>query len=612
MKDIPKHSFEEEFRKAFEEAEATPSPKLWAQIDADLANKEASQYKRKLYIYKLRVAAAAVIAFGFLGIWVLSSQFSGSSLADLPQQTNGSQSNTQTGNAPADGSVPETGTDTPALAQNSSTRSAENSPESASTESNHDNVLAGKNKLAGENNKQTQQSNRSRIAGNGSNISATAPEALALSSETEKVRKSANQPVKEKSMINPTTPAIAKNTNKAKSVAKEPATVLPAAPATKNQITEEEKNIALLPETTTTSPITPAANTPVATRTDFSQTGPAAGNFSAYTFSHINRQVEHLEDNMNLQAPSVRVKPNPNVYIEEEKEVEGGKSVSRWAVGLSFAPSQFNPNIQVNPQASASLSHVRNSYFNTAAPVSTGNTIQPNAVVGKELENAQSVNLSYNVGMNVNYALSKKFSLQSGLLYLYNQSQITTDNYLQNISNQEKYPEFMALIQPAASNSNNLQLYSDPLPASAPTMDAALQNITDRYATSYPGVTEVMVYNMYQYLSIPLSLHYKLIDKKVSTHVGAGVAADVFMKNTIGNPEENITNQEFNRNNNGPYRKMGFSGLVSAKVKYKISSRYSVYVEPSYRTALTPFTNSLIVSSRPNAFGIGTGFQYRF
>jgi hypothetical protein len=37
-----------------------------------------------------------------------------------------------------------------------------------------------------------------------------------------------------------------------------------------------------------------------------------------------------------------------------------------------------------------------------------------------------------------------------------------------------------------------------------------------------------------------------------------------------------------------------------------------VYVEPSYRAALTAFTNSAIVSSRPNSFGIGTGFNYRF
>jgi hypothetical protein len=175
----------------------------------------------------------------------------------------------------------------------------------------------------------------------------------------------------------------------------------------------------------------------------------------------------------------------------------------------------------------------------------------------------------------------------------------------------------MALIQPTASSSsqNDMGFTNMPVPSSLPTADGFQnmeQSIAEKYAMSYPGITEIMVYNTYQYLSVPLSLHYKVLDKKVSTDLGAGLSADVFMKNTIGNPQENVAKEEFNRSSKGPYRGLGLSGLLSAKVHYKISSRYSVYLTPSYRTALTSFTNSLTVSSRPNAFGIGTGFQYRF
>jgi hypothetical protein len=274
--------------------------------------------------------------------------------------------------------------------------------------------------------------------------------------------------------------------------------------------------------------------------------------------------------------------------------------------------------MQVNPQASASLSNARNNYYGRTAPsaISTGNTLQTNTTVGNDLEKAQSVNLSYNLGVSLDYALSEKFSLQSGLFYLYNNSQITTDHYLQNINNQEKYPEFMALIQPASSGPNGYALDATTQYSNSPGPSSGFQNMelvmADKYVNSYPGVSEIMVYNTYQYLSIPLSLHYKLLDQKVSTEIGAGVAADIFMKNTIGNPDENIATQEFNRSSSGPYRDLGFSGLVSARVNYQFSSRYNVYVVPSYRTALTPFTNSIIVSSRPNSFGIGTGFQYRF
>ena len=129
---------------------------------------------------------------------------------------------------------------------------------------------------------------------------------------------------------------------------------------------------------------------------------------------------------------------------------------------------------------------------------------------------------------------------------------------------------------------------------------------------TYPGVTQVMVQNLYRYISVPLRLQYKLIDKKLSTSVGAGVAADVFLKNTIGNTDAKVPEVEFNRQNNNIYKSIGISGLLSARVNYEFGGRYSVYVEPSYRTALSSFTRSEEIRSLPNSFGVGTGVQYRF
>jgi hypothetical protein len=456
-----------------------------------------------------------------------------------------------------------------------------------------------------------------------SRIRATSPESIAaLEVNEENAQQPVNRQAEEKGNAIGSPSNIAKRAGKKTRTAGEPA-LARTTPSTTGKMQVEDKNIrveaestiALLPEQKSKQLSDAIHSNTVATQADFAQTSPAAGKFSAYSFSYINRQLQPMENNIHLQAPSVKVKPNTDVYIEEEKEKEGAKSKSRWVVGASFAPGQFNPNMQVNPQATASLSNVRNNFSGRASsPLSNFQPAQNNVAVGSELENAESVNLSYNVGVNVGYALSEKFSLQSGLLYLYNNSQITTENYLQNVSNQEKYPEFMALIAPTTSSNNSLDFYN----LSPANMSAgyAFQNlemaVADKYTNAYPGVTEVVVYNTYQYMSIPLSLHYKLLDKKISTDIGAGVAADLFMKNTIGNPEENIANQAYDRGNKGPYKGMGFSGLFSARVKYKIASRYSVYVEPNYRTALTPFTNSLIVTSRPNSFGIGTGFQYRF
>lgn len=612
MKDTPKHSFEDEFRKAFEDAEATPSPKLWAQIDAELANKEASIYKRKLYIYKLRVAAAAVITFGFLGVWLLSGQFSGDTMAVRNQQTNGQQNNNSVGQRAGnkDITAPDKESENSALAQRSTTGQGKTTLESATSRSANEHVLAKENTVP------AQEKNKSKITEQ--NTPPLIPETIALETSKGKTRNSTSGATEEKATVTNTSPATIRSNDKELNTSQQPA-IVRTVPSPGGQVTApDQSNNSLPPVNAKSDFANPVSKNSLAIRMNAEQDEPAKGNYSTYAFLRLTQPVQPLGNAIALQAPKVTVKPNNQVWIEEEKEIEGGQSASRWAVGLSFVPSQFNPNIQVNAEASASLSNARNTYYNrTAAPAYIGNknALQNNTSVGKELEQAQSVNLSYNVGVDVGYALSEKFSLHSGLLYLHNNSQITTDNYLQNISNQEKYPEFMALIEPSTPNQNMLDFSNAPSPVSTPTANA-FQHVellnADKYPTSVPGVTEVMVYNTYQYISIPLSVHYILLDKKLSTAIGAGVSADLFVKNTIGNPEENIINQEFNRSSNGPYRDMSFSGLISAKVNYKISSKYSVYLQPSYRTALNSITNSALVSSRPNSFGIGTGFQYRF
>lgn len=614
MKDTPKHSFEDEFKKAFDEAEATPSPKLWAQIDAELANKEASIYKRKLYIYKLRVAAAAVLVISFMGIWLFSSQFSNDVLTSVPESANGQQSHTpattKTGTLP-ENPASRTGKGTLAPAESPVLAQKETAPESGSSKVTKEHTLPTENSGKTKNNSSGNTSVSQQPA------TPNIPETIALDANKENNPASTSRPAKSKSSIPQPNPATL-TTRSQEALARQQPTSTSTTPVIRGErAAEEQTNRNLLSEKANSGLNNPASNTSLANQTPDKEQALANDRFSTQTFNRIPQDVPLLDNAIALQAPIVSVKPNPAVWVEEKEERERSQSASRWAVGLAFAPSQFNPNMQVNPQASASLSNARNMYYNRTAapaPVNTFHTLQSSASVGKELEQAENINLSYNVGVDVGYALSGKFSLHSGLLYLHNNSQITTDNYLQNSSNQEKYPEFMALIQPSFSNTNADYAYA-PAPVNVPantqfqTLEMAIAN---KYSNAYPGVTEVIVYNTYQYLSIPLSLHYLLLDKKVSTTLGAGVSADLFMKNTIGNPDDNVTNQEFTRSDNGPYKNMSFSGLVSARVNYKISSKYSIYLQPSYRTALNSVTNSALVSSKPNAFGIGTGFQYRF
>ena len=111
-----------------------------------------------------------------------------------------------------------------------------------------------------------------------------------------------------------------------------------------------------------------------------------------------------------------------------------------------------------------------------------------------------------------------------------------------------------------------------------------------------------------------MRLVYKVLNRKVRASVGAGMSADVFVRNRIGGGANNVKTIEITPSSNSAYRNLGFSGLLSLKVDYSLGSgsRYSVFIEPAYRKALTSFTASSSLESFPSWWGIGTGFQYRF
>ncbi len=55
-------SFEKQWQEALEGAELSPSGRVWEQIDRDLANADASRYKRKAIIYKYAAVVAILVA----------------------------------------------------------------------------------------------------------------------------------------------------------------------------------------------------------------------------------------------------------------------------------------------------------------------------------------------------------------------------------------------------------------------------------------------------------------------------------------------------------------------------------------------------------------------
>jgi hypothetical protein len=206
------------------------------------------------------------------------------------------------------------------------------------------------------------------------------------------------------------------------------------------------------------------------------------------------------------------------------------------------------------------------------------------------------------------YAITRRFSVQSGVDYLYNSSSVNTYSYVQNFLNGRNEPVFASILNYGNQTRSELMasdvVNASPSPSNA-YYDVSTKNLSQ---TTYA----ISVRNVYEYIAIPVKVNYLLLDKKLGATLGAGVSGDIFLNNRFGNEDAGIDEVNITSTKGTAYRKLGLSAWMGIKMQYRFAGRYSVFVEPSYRAAINSFTNTDALQSRPSLFAVGTGLQMRF
>lgn len=255
---------------------------------------------------------------------------------------------------------------------------------------------------------------------------------------------------------------------------------------------------------------------------------------------------------------------------EQEEEAPGKiNSESLWT-SVGFSAGGYNAghaSISQNSAASTSANFANAIAFNN-------NVSNQTAASG----------VSYSFGMVVGKRLGGRWVLQSGLNYMNNSFDYTSNQVVRS----EDFKNFKAATLTDLRSSGRVE-------------NNVLQT------------AEHEVNSSLEYLSIPVQAGFIAVDHKIGVQFNAGVATDLFIQNTI-NPEGSaIETIQIERGSQSLYRSTNFSGLLNTELSYRFASRYRLSLNPGLRYPFNSiFKEEAGISSTPLIFDVGVRFRYIF
>ncbi len=223
----------------------------------------------------------------------------------------------------------------------------------------------------------------------------------------------------------------------------------------------------------------------------------------------------------------------------------------------------------------------------TVAPVYY-NTLQSGSPLNSELsDNSKSSDNSLSVGVRVNYQLSQKLFIQSGINRVdlaYN----TNDVSAFITSSKNGYNNI---------NTNKPGVYLTP----------GINSLSGAKDLSRSGVSGD-VNQFMQYYELPIEMKYSLYDKKLGLNVVGGFSTMILSGNSVSFVSaDGITDLGGASNLNS----WNFSGNVGFDLDYKINSSWYLNVAPMFKYQFNTFSGES-GNFRPYYFGLYSGLNYRF
>jgi hypothetical protein len=229
--------------------------------------------------------------------------------------------------------------------------------------------------------------------------------------------------------------------------------------------------------------------------------------------------------------------------------------------------------------------------------------------------------LAYAGGMRVALSAGRRLSVQSGVYYSrYGQEKTHIETFGYN-NTEVTASETSRNTYLAVSNSTGV-IYSDQ-PENAgydKIIYGATSTSTDQ--NSFPGLngfnttfltpteeSDITIKQIFDYLEIPLTVKYKIIDRRFNFSLSGGLITNFLVGNVV-NLEQNGEKTKFGKTDE--INQVNYLGSFGLGFEYPLVSGFAFSIEPRFRYYLNPIDKSSQINVHPYSFGFFAGISYNF
>ncbi len=269
-----------------------------------------------------------------------------------------------------------------------------------------------------------------------------------------------------------------------------------------------------------------------------------------------------LTDTLLLRKENLQTEGFPSLKTEKEKQ-------SAWSFGTKFSPVFA---VEESGGSNQSTSNIK-------SEVNSGI---------KDIKPDEKPVTSFTGGINVNYQLNERFSIESGLFYL-NKRQ-TADNLIAS-----KDDEF--------GNSNYI-IYTPN--QSIPMQDIGNANVLKQsYSRTYYSLDASYITNA-EYIELPLILRYRIINQKLGLDVLSGISTNFL----VNNNSYILSNNAKLWSDNSDLSPVLYGATLGFGLNYRFYQNFSFNLEPTFKYSFLP--ENSVFRKYPYSFAVFAGFSYRF